>query len=70
LRRLEPVDEALVTAVLELAKGCDEAPTRASLWKEYRESLAMLLERTAGDSDDFQQLLDSLRSEVGDSKKR
>ncbi len=50
LGRLEPVDDALVTAFLGLAAAVDSKPQDASLWREYRAAEAAL--RGVGTGDD------------------
>ncbi len=49
--RLQDVDAALVTLVRSLAAAVDEDSGNASLWREYRAALAILLEVGAEDED-------------------
>ena len=66
--RLEPVDEARVTAALALADAVDSDPTNASLWREYRAAVETLRQASDGGTDDFAALMAGLSAEVGDSK--
>jgi len=74
LGRLEPVDGALVRAVLTLAAAVDDDPGHASLWKEYRGALELLMGRGGdGKVDEFGALLerlDAMSAEVGDAAPR
>ena len=66
--RLEPVDEARVTAALALADAVDADPTNASLWREYRAAVETLRQASDGGTDDFAALMAGLSAEVGDPK--
>lgn len=68
--RLEPVDEARVTAALALADAVDADPTNASLWREYRAAVETLRQADDGGTDDFAALMAGLSAEVGDAKNR
>ena len=68
--KLENVDAARATAAQALADAVDSDPSNASLWREYRASLEMLRLLSDGSVDEFANLLESLSSEMGDSKKR
>jgi hypothetical protein len=48
LGRIERVDAAAVQALRSMAFALDEDPSRAALWRQYREALREL---TADDSD-------------------
>lgn len=69
LGRLSDVDEARVAIVRALADAVDVEPLNASLWREFRAAESDLRELTNNDDDDFTALLQSLSSEVGDTKK-
>lgn len=64
LGRLEPVDEALVTATLSLAQAVDADPGSASLWREYQASLRALREvgGDSGSTDGISELVEAIRS--------
>ena len=66
--RLDPVDEARVTAAFALADAVDSDPTNASLWREYRAAVEILRLASDGGTDDFAALMAGLSAEVGDSK--
>jgi hypothetical protein len=48
LGRIEKVDAAVVQALRSMAAALDEDPSRAALWRQYREALREL---TADESD-------------------
>jgi hypothetical protein len=52
LGRIDPIDAARVALVKGLAAAVDCDPLNASLWKQYREALADLLETEATDGTD------------------
>lgn len=68
LRRVEAVDEALLTAYVRLAREIDDADTkdRAGLYREFRayDAAVRSLGGTA-DGDSIDDLLASLSTEVG-----
>jgi hypothetical protein len=66
--RIEPVDEARVTAAVALADAVDADPTNASLWREYRAAVETLRQVSDGGTDDFAALMAGLSAEVGDTK--
>lgn len=61
--RITPADEATVAVAESLAAEVDTAPDDASLWREYRAALKVLVELGAADDggDDIGELLESLR---------
>lgn len=70
--REEDVDAARFQMLRSLAKAVDCDPTKAALWKEYREALTDLM-RDADDADKgLEEALDALRSasEMGNAKNR
>lgn len=62
--RLEQVDEARVAAFRSLADMVDTYPTEAPLWREMR-IVESALREVHDDTDAFAQLLENLRTEVG-----
>jgi hypothetical protein len=66
LGRLEAADDALVELCKSTAAAVDEMPGRAALVKEYRECLVLLAGLGTDGGDDFDALLDRLRTSVGD----
>ena len=71
VKALEVKDEhaALVAYCEGLAEVLDEHPDRASLWREYRPALELLLSVGEGAADDGEAaFLELVRTEVGDSK--
>jgi hypothetical protein len=65
LGRIEKLDAAAVQAVRSMARALDEDPSRAALWRQYREALREL---TADDTDDLSAAAAAeLFAEVGDS---
>jgi len=58
--RLEQVDDARVTTLLNLARAVDADPGNASLWREYRQAEAALREVNDGGADAFADLLREL----------
>lgn len=66
--RLEQIDDARITAFLNLARAVDADPGNASLWREYRQAEAALREDHDGGADAFAELLAELRgTPLGDS---
>jgi Spy/CpxP family protein refolding chaperone len=65
LGRIENVDAAAVQALRSMARALDEDPSRAALWRQYREALKEL---TADDSDrSADEALAELFAEVRDA---
>lgn len=61
---------ALVAYCEGLAEVIDDHPERASLWREYRPAVEMLISLGVADEDDGQAaLLELVRTPVGDKKK-
>ncbi|MPY86234.1 MAG: hypothetical protein GEV00_24110 [Actinophytocola sp.] len=67
--RLTPADEALVTLARRLAAACDDDSGNASLWREYRASVATLSEvgRDDGDVDEAAEFAAAVSTPVGNS---
>lgn len=58
LGRVEPVDEAAVTAAVSLADAVDDAPEDARLWGQYQAALRVLRGLSGqSDADAFAALL-------------
>jgi hypothetical protein len=65
LGRIEKIDAAVVQALRSMAFALDEDPSRAALWRQYREALREL---TADDDDGTAAAaLAELFTEVGDA---
>ena len=62
LGRVEPIDQARVTAFLELARAVDLNPAEAGLWKQYREA-----ERELREADDGNDALSDLFAALRDA---
>ncbi len=61
LGRLEPIDDALVTAFLGLAEAVEASPDNAALWGKYFYAEAALRRvGVDGDPDGFQSLLNEI----------
>lgn len=58
--RLEPVDDALVMAVLSLAESVDVDRGNAALWSQYRAAMESLRSLEVGDDDSLERLLSQL----------
>lgn len=65
--KLAGADVALVQLVRSLADSVDRDPQNASLWREYRGAVADLLKLGRDDSDAFTDLVNRLRTPVGDT---
>jgi ABC-type transporter Mla subunit MlaD len=55
--RLDELDVAHVSALLNLAAACDTLPESAGLWAQYRQALTELYERVNNGDDDFNDLM-------------
>jgi uncharacterized tellurite resistance protein B-like protein len=61
-------DMPTVTAAQLLARAVDADPSVASLWRQYREALADLLEATEQDGDEIEWLVGQLSSSGSDTE--